>query len=282
MDMGVGFSEILLILVLILIFFGPKELPRFIREGARLIGKLRGYTDRVKRELNDITTSITPAPVSSENVTDEKKKELRRKYSAARKALTPEERAEKSKAIIDFLKNNSAFKKANAVLVYVEMGSEVATRPLVEEMLNSGKRVVVPYLKVDQRTLGICAIADISSDIIIGAMKTPEPRLEIRDNFYRSDLQLIVCPGVAFDKFGGRLGRGKAYYDNFLRELKGKVPIFGIGFECQFMDDQLPFSYSDIAMDQIITERGTKLPYGDDAGEETVALDEGPTSPVSN
>jgi 5-formyltetrahydrofolate cyclo-ligase len=270
MDMGVGFSEILLILVLVLIFFGPKELPRFIREGARLIGKLRGYTDKVKRELNDITATVTPAAVSSETVADEKKKELRRKYSAARKALSPEERVDKSNTIRDLFTNTAAFQKAGAVLMYVEMGSEVVMRPLIDEMLKSGKRVVIPYLKVDQRTLGIAAIANSSGDIISGALKAPEPQPEIRDNFYRSDLQLVVCPGVAFDKFGGRLGRGKAFYDNFLRELKGKVPIFGVGFECQFMDEQLPFSYSDVVMDQVITECGRKLPFGADAGEETV------------
>jgi 5-formyltetrahydrofolate cyclo-ligase len=275
MDMGVGFSEILLVLVLVLIFFGSKELPHFIREGARLFGKLRGYTDKVKRELNDLTATMTPATAPVENVVNDKKKELRKKYTAARKALSPEERTEKSSVIRDVLKNTSAFKKSGAILLYVEMASEVAMRPLIDELLKSGKRVAIPYLKVDQRTMGMASITDCSIDIIQGALKTPEPRPEIRDNFYRSDLQLVVCPGVAFDKFGGRLGRGKAFYDNFLRELKGKVPIFGVGFECQFMDEQLPFSYSDVVMDQVVTENGCKLPYGDDAGEETVMLDEG-------
>ena len=59
---------------------------------------------------------------------------------------------------------------------------------------------------------------------------------------------------------GGRLGRGYAYYDNFLRELKGRVPIIGLAFECQVQSEQLPFSYSDVVMDQIITENGFKLP----------------------
>jgi 5-formyltetrahydrofolate cyclo-ligase len=272
MDMGVGFGEILLILVLVLIFFGPKELPHFIREGARLIGKLRGYTDKVKRELNDITATATAAVTPVENTVDTKKNELRRRYSADRKSLTPEERALKSAAIHDILKSMPAFNKAGAVMLYVETGSEVAMRPLIDELLRNGKRVVVPYLKVDQRTLGLAAITDSAGDIITGPSKTPEPRPEIRDNFYRSDLQLILCPGVAFDKFGGRLGRGKAYYDNFLRELKGKVPVFGVGFECQIMDEQLPFSYSDVGMDQIVTENGCKLSTPDDAGEETVVL----------
>jgi 5-formyltetrahydrofolate cyclo-ligase len=273
MDMGVGFSEILLILVLILIFFGPKELPRFIREGARVLGKLRSYSDKVKQELNDITATVTPSAPPSVNAADLKKKELRKRYLAARKSLSPEERAEKSQCIHVFLKKTESYKNAGAVMVYVDMEGEVIMRPLIDELLRAGKRVVLPYLKVDQRTLGIGAIAESTGDIIVNDSKTPEPRLEIRDNFFRSDLQLIICPGVAFDKFGGRLGRGKAYYDNFLRELKGKAPIFGLGFECQFMGEQLPFSYSDVPMDQIITERGCKLAYGDEAGQETVVLD---------
>jgi 5-formyltetrahydrofolate cyclo-ligase len=272
MDMGIGFSEILLILVLVLIFFGSKELPHFIREGVRLIGKLRGYTDKVKRELNDLASIATPSTPPMEDTADTKKRELRKRYTAARKALLPEERARKSNTILDVLKNTAAFKKGGAVLLYAEMESEVMMRPLINELLKAGRRVIIPYLKVDQRTMGIAAITDSSTDIILGALNTPEPRQEIRDNFFRSDLQLIVCPGVAFDKFGGRLGRGKAFYDNFLRELKSKVPIFGVGFECQVMDERLPFSYSDVVMDQVITENGCKLPYGNDEGEETVLL----------
>jgi len=275
MNMGLGFSEILFVLVLVLIFFGSKELPRFIREGARLAGKLRGYADKVKRELNDVTSTVTgPAQFPVDNAVDEKKKELRSRFLAARKSLTPPERAQKAKTIHDFLKQTVAFKKAGAVLIYVDMGSEVETRSLIGDLLALGKKVVVPYLKPDLRTLGIAAITDCEKDIVTGEQKTPEPRVEIRDNFFRTDLGLILCPGVAFDHLGGRLGRGKAYYDNFLRELRGKVPIYGLAFECQFMaHEQLPFSYSDVSMNQIITEQGFKLNFEGDQGENPVSTE---------
>ena len=64
MNMGIGFSEIIVIVLLILLFFGSKELPRFLREGARLLAKVRSYGDRVRDELNEVTKDIDgPAPI---------------------------------------------------------------------------------------------------------------------------------------------------------------------------------------------------------------------------
>ena len=152
------------------------------------------------------------------------------------------------------------YRKAVAIMVYANMGAEVETGTLIAAALEAGKRVVLPYCRSETRSLGIGEIQDVARDIVIGANNVPEPRQDLRDIFFRSDLQLIVCPGVAFDNCGARLGRGGAYYDNFLRELKGKIPIVGLAFDCQVQASQLPFSYSDVVMDQIITESGFKLP----------------------
>jgi 5-formyltetrahydrofolate cyclo-ligase len=140
------------------------------------------------------------------------------------------------------------------------MGAEVETATLIAAALEAGKRVVLPYFRNETRTLGIGEIKDPARDIVAGANNVPEPREDLRDIFFRSDLQLIVCPGVGFDTIGGRLGRGFAYYDNFLRELKGRVPIVALAFDCQVQAGSLPFSYSDVVMDQIVTETGFKLP----------------------
>lgn len=259
--MGVGFSEIVVILLLILVFFGSKELPKFVREGARMMAKLRRHSDRIRRELNE-TVSVADG-VSSFPVDDAcqtKKRELRHKLLTERRNLTPDERAEKSGRIRKLLEEGKHYNDARAIMVYVSMGSEVETGELIAEMLRRGKRVLVPYSCRESRSLGIGEITDLEKDIIPGEGKAPEPRPELRDRFFRSDLQLIICPGVGFDPYGGRLGRGGAYYDNFLRELKHKVPIVGLAFDCQMLSERLPFSYSDVAMDQIVTESGFKLP----------------------
>jgi len=261
MNMGIGFSEIIVIVLLILLFFGSKELPRFLREGARLLAKVRSYGDRVKDELNEVTKDIDgPAPIPHDTMIKNEKQELRKKYLSLRKAMTPIEREQKSNAICALLSQTEQFKRAGAVMMYAPMGSEVDTGPLISSMVREGKRVVLPYCRSESRTLGIGEINNLQTDLVIAGNKVPEPKLEARDRFFRSDLQLIVCPGVAFDVFGSRLGRGFAYYDNFLREFKGRVPIVGLAFDCQIQEAQLPFSYSDVVMDQIITESGFKLP----------------------
>lgn len=261
MDMGIGASEVLLILAIILVFFGSKELPRFIREIARLIAKARAYSDKVRREIGGLTSdSGTPAVPPEEERVAVKKSELRAHYIAARASLDPAERQEKSAAICGHLMSTVEFKRAGAVMIYVAMGGEVETRPVIGEMARAGKRVLIPYCKKPGPDMGIGEIRDPETDVVIGEYKTPEPRPELRDRFFRSDLGLIVCPGVGFDSFGGRLGRGHACYDTFLRELKGKVPIMGLAFDYQVQTEQLPFSYSDVPMDQIITESGLKLP----------------------
>jgi 5-formyltetrahydrofolate cyclo-ligase len=269
MDMGIGFSEIILIVLLILVFFGSKELPQFLREGARFVAKVRKYGDKVRQELNEITADVgaTPRfPVDDTVVT--KKKEIRSRNLRLRAGLSPWERSAKSAAICRYLMDSPLFRNAGAIMAYLDMGNEVETRAAVHEMVRMGKRVVIPYSKPESRTLGLGEITDIDKDIIIGEGNAPEPRSELRDRFYRSDLQLIICPGVGFDVYGGRLGRGGAFYDNFLRELKNRVPIVGLAFDCQVLNEHLPFSYSDVAMDQIITESGFKLPVGNsgDAG----------------
>jgi 5-formyltetrahydrofolate cyclo-ligase len=261
MNMGIGFSEIIVIVMLILIFFGSKELPRFIRDGARLLAKVRRYGDKVKEEIDEVTKNLDgPPPVPHDTMIAREKKELRKKYLALRKAMGPGDRAEKSKSICATLMGAGQYQRSGAILVYANMGAEVETGTLIAAALEAGKRVVLPYCRSETRNLGIGEIKDPARDIVIGANKVPEPRVDLRDIFFRSDLQLIVCPGVGFDIFGGRLGRGFAYYDNFLREFKGRVPIIGLGFDCQVQSGQFPFSYSDVAMDQIITESGFKLP----------------------
>jgi 5-formyltetrahydrofolate cyclo-ligase len=109
-------------------------------------------------------------------------------------------------------------------------------------------------------------------------MDCPGPAPLKRDNFFKSDIQLIVCPAVAFDRYGGRLGRGKGSYDRFLKEMKGRVPIYGIAFDCQIMgsQDRLPFAYHDVVMDQVVTESGCLIKKP----EEAAPVVEKPTQPA--
>jgi 5-formyltetrahydrofolate cyclo-ligase len=259
MNMGLGMSELVVIAVLVLLLFGSKELPRIFRELARLFAKLKMYSDKIKRELDEAIKLDEPKQTSYESEVQVKKKAIRDKCLETRSAIAPEELTEKSLAIWNLCKETQYYKDARAIMIYVSAGSEVATRGCIREMLETGKRVVVPYVRNIGNEMGIAEIRNIDEDLADGAFGIPEPPERIRNNFFKSDLQLVICPAVAFDIFGSRLGHGKGYYDIFLKELKGKVPIVGFAFDCQIQKQNLPFEYHDVPMDQVLTESGLLL-----------------------
>jgi 5-formyltetrahydrofolate cyclo-ligase len=259
MNFGLGgLSEIVLIFMLVLLLFGTKEVPHIFRELARLFAKIKTYTDKIKRELDEAIKLDEPKN-SYESLHQKKKKELRLQYREARKGLMAQQRIEKSNEIWKHLVETQQYKGAQAIMVYSNIGFEVETRTHIIEMLSGGKRVILPYCKNTINELGIGEIKDIEKDVAAGSFGITEPVEAMRGNFFKSDLQLVICPAVAFDHDGGRLGNGKGYYDTFLKELKHRVPLVGIAFDCQVLQENLPFDYHDVAMDQVITESGLLL-----------------------
>lgn len=257
MNTGIGFTEILVIVTLVLLFFGSKELPRFIREAARVWGKAKGYSDKFRRELSEISREIdVSSPRSHVNPTVAAKKELRKTFRKALAALPEEQKRRDSSAIIEHCLNSDEIMGAGSVMVYLNMPSEVSTDSLVAQLFKMGKRVLIPYCKPQLHDLGIAEITDRTADTVVGALDILEPRHDLRDNFLKSDLGAVICPGLGFDFTGGRLGRGKGYYDNFLRELRGRIPLMGLAFSCQITHEPFPFDYHDVSLDQIFTPDG--------------------------
>lgn len=85
-----------------------------------------------------------------------------------------------------------------------------------------------------------------------GAYGISEPDPEQSQLVDIDDLQGCLIPGVAFDKRGGRLGRGKSYYDRALRNFTGEK--VGIAYAAQVSAQPLPMDSWDIYMDALVTE----------------------------
>ena len=68
------------------------------------------------------------------------------------------------------------------------------------------------------------------------------------------ELDLIMVPGVAFDRSGGRMGHGFGYYDKLLEHARPDAPLVALAFECQLFPE-IPTQAHDIFMDKIITEK---------------------------
>ncbi len=98
---------------------------------------------------------------------------------------------------------------------------------------------------------------DSSEELALGAMGILEPAAALRTRGERlvgaDELDLVVVPGLAFDRQCGRLGYGKGYYDRLLRRVRADAALVAVAFQCQIFAE-VPVLPTDVRVDQIITE----------------------------
>lgn len=182
----------------------------------------------------------------------ERKRAIREESHARRNAQTNKE--ELSREIVARIMALPEYAAAKTVMFYVDVRSEVRTRNDLAKALTTGKRIVVPYC-VDGE-LELFHLEDMN-ELQIGMYKILEPKAELRSvpakRVEVEQLDLIMVPGVAFDRRGGRMGHGKGYYDKLLEHARLDTPLVALAFECQ-MFPEVPVAEHDIFMDKIITE----------------------------
>jgi 5-formyltetrahydrofolate cyclo-ligase len=137
----------------------------------------------------------------------------------------------------------------------LDVRSEVRTREYLPMALAHGKKVVVPYCVEGDLELFHLESMD---ELAVGMYKILEPRAELRTLPEKrvdvSEVDLIMVPGVAFDRTGARMGHGFGYYDKMLEHARAGTPLVALAFECQLFPE-IPTQSHDIFMDKIITER---------------------------
>lgn len=163
------------------------------------------------------------------------------------KTQKEEDRSTKSKLIKAKLFRDKVFKKAKKVMFYVAFGGEVDTKEMIEEAQNSGKTIAVPVCGKN-RKMRLCILGK-NTGLKKGLYGTPEPA--IKKFMSLRLLDLVIAPGVAFDKKGSRLGRGKGCYDLFLARLPQKIPVYGLAFDFQVLPS-LPTASHDISIRKVI------------------------------
>lgn len=151
---------------------------------------------------------------------------------------------------------------ARTVMSYVDFRTEVQTRDIFADAWRGGKRVVVPYCAGSKLHLFRLASFD---ELAPGTWEILEPLHDLRTHVDRhidvSQIDLIVMPGVAFDRRGGRVGHGKGYYDHLLQRVAAHTVLVALAFECQVFPE-VPMLPHDVYVHKVITEKAI---YGQDA-----------------
>ncbi|HZX44399.1 MAG TPA: 5-formyltetrahydrofolate cyclo-ligase [Candidatus Nanoarchaeia archaeon] len=170
----------------------------------------------------------------------------RRVILRRRNRLSATEIKEKSDKIKQILFNSKEYRQANIVMFYVSFGSEVDTWDMIKESLEE-KKVCVPCVIKDRLVASkIASPGELSKKNVYGICE-PEKIKEVSKDV----IGLVIVPGVVFDKHNHRIGYGKGYYDDFLKEFSGKK--IGLAFELQVLED-IPRDDWDIRLDKVISE----------------------------
>ncbi len=183
----------------------------------------------------------------------ERKDSLRKQAHANRNAQ--ENKDDLSRRIVGAFMSLPEYATAETVMFYIDVRSEVRTRQDLELALQTGKTIVVPWCNTDGE-LELFRLASME-ELEIGMYRILEPRAELRQlpqkQINVESLDLIMVPGVAFDRRGARMGHGKGYYDKLLEHARLDTPLVALAFECQLFEE-IPVAHHDIFMDRIITE----------------------------
>lgn len=176
------------------------------------------------------------------------KKELRRQIRAAKALVTFDEKLERSQTVMKQVERLPQFAEADTILLYWSMDDEVQTHDFVNNWYTE-KTVLLPCvdgddLKLRQYTGAECLRA--GEQFGIGEPVGPE--------FTELDrVQMIVVPGVAFDRQCNRMGRGRGFYDRLLKSTPNAFKV-GVAFDFQLVDE-VPVEAFDVKMDCVVAEK---------------------------
>ena len=177
------------------------------------------------------------------------KNQLKESILKKRNSLPKDEIIEKSKQIEKNLLNLEYYNKSKTIMFFVSFNNEVNTHELLKKALKD-KTVVIP--KVSHHEIEPSVIISLDNLVPSGKFEILEP-IETMKIAYKN-IDLILVPGIVFDKEGHRIGYGSGYYDKFLHKVPKAIKI-GLAFDFQVID-KIPREHHDVPVDLIVTEKG--------------------------
>ncbi len=181
------------------------------------------------------------------------KKEMRREILTRRGMLSEREILEKSQAIFQHLRHFPSYKAAQNVMVYIDFRSEVKTHEIIQDLINVDKKAIVPICVPATREMILSHLKNPAEELAEGNFGVFEPKEEYIRPIDAAEIDLVIVPGVAFDREGYRIGYGGGYYDRFFEKLPKKIPAVALAFDLQLVE-AVPTESFDQAVDYIITE----------------------------
>lgn len=185
-----------------------------------------------------------------------KKKLLRKEILNIRNNMNSDNKKEKDTIIKEKFLNSDYYKKAKNIFIYISYGSEIDTKEIINYALDDGKTIFVPRTEFETKLMDAVKITSLNN-MTEDRYGILEPSKE--EPYIQPDqLDLIVVPGVAFDKEGGRTGYGAGYYDRYFKKISkeraGEIKKVALAYDFQVIDN-VPIDEQDVRIDCVITEK---------------------------
>jgi 5-formyltetrahydrofolate cyclo-ligase len=178
---------------------------------------------------------------------------LREQMKRARLALSKAEVRRRSALISQRLVELEAFRAAGTVMLYLPVRNEVDATPALAHCLNDGKRLVLPRMDYERNRIVAHRVDDPATQLVLGRMDLMEPDAATTELVANGEVELVVVPGLAFDRRGNRIGWGRGHYDAFLASLGARAYRVGLAYGFQLVE-AIEHDGHDMPMDCVVTD----------------------------
>ncbi len=181
------------------------------------------------------------------------KVELRRQLQNRLLSMPDQQRQDKSRKACRHLIATERFQEASTIMMFLSLPHEVDTSEAILHAWQMGKTVAVPKISWQQRHMIPVGINSLETGFSTGAMGLRNPVDGVPIPFDQIDL--VVSPGLGYDRRGNRLGRGGAFYDRFFANKTLTASRCGFAFIEQVVDS-IPVTENDQPVHFLVTDEG--------------------------
>ena len=163
------------------------------------------------------------------------KKNIREEIIDKRNNLILDIKQNYDSLIFEEIINSEIYKKSKKIFTYISFGSEVDTIKLIKYSFSNNKEVYVP--KINKQTKDMIALKIHNfNNMSVDKWGIIEPKSVDKTNI-GTDFDLIIMPGIAFDKQGNRIGYGGGYYDKYISKLNNASNLLALAYDFQIIQD---------------------------------------------
>jgi 5-formyltetrahydrofolate cyclo-ligase len=180
-----------------------------------------------------------------------RKQMLRREMRERQRSAAAEELSLGSARLCHHLRQQTLWADSRRVLLFSPLPPEPDIRPLLAEAIAAGKMLALPRYAAERGEYEARVVCDLASlqPGHFGILEPPPgaPPLDL------ILLDFLLVPGLAYDRDGRRLGRGKGYFDRLLAQAGGHK--CGVAFDWQVVGE-VPTAPHDIRVNSLLTPSG--------------------------